>query len=117
MSASRQNSVKGSKTGGPVRPRAMSLQRQTSIVEPAASIVGLPEIDREPSRISRHAPIEERRESESYDDKAEKDTEKVDEATYRAEEVTFPDGGLKVSHLLTLCFSSSDHIGMAMCSG
>jgi hypothetical protein len=83
----------------------MSLQRQTSIVEPAASIVGLPELDRQPSKISRHAPIEERRESESY---SEKDEEKVDEATYRAEEVTFPDGGLKVGHI----FRSLDRSGI-----
>lgn len=100
MSTSRQNSVKISGPGGPVRPRAMSLQRQTSIVEPAASIVGLPELDRQPSKISRHAPIEERRESESGSDKAEKNEENTDGVAYRAEEVTFPDGGLKVSHTL-----------------
>jgi hypothetical protein len=60
-------------------------------------IVGFPEIEREPSKISRHAPIEERRESES----SEKDGEKGEE-TYVAEEVTFPDGGLRVSHHLQL---------------
>jgi len=90
MSAIRHNSLKAPSSS---RPRAVSLQRQTSLVDPAASIVGLPEIEREPSKISRHAPIEERRESQS----SEKDDEKGEE-TYVAEEVTFPDGGLRVSH-------------------
>jgi hypothetical protein len=80
------------------RPRAASLQRQTSLVEPAASIVGLPEIERAPSKVSRHAPIEERRESQCSEDDN-KDDEKGEE-TYVADEVTFPDGGLRVSHTL-----------------
>jgi len=90
MSAPRRDSLKAPSSS---RPRAASLQRQTSLVEPAASIVGLPEIEREPSKISRHAPIEERRESQS----SEKDDEKAEEP-YVAAEVTFPDGGLRVSH-------------------
>jgi hypothetical protein len=90
MNVSRRDSL----TVPSARPRAASLQRQTSLVEPAASIVGLPEIERAPSKISRHAPIEERRESQCSDDK---DDEKGEE-TYVADEVTFPDGGLRVSH-------------------
>lgn len=83
---------------GPYRPRSMSLQRQPSIVEPAASIVTLPEIERGPSRISRHATIHERRESESYSEK-EKDVEgDAAEEAYQAQVATFPDGGLRVSH-------------------
>lgn len=84
---------------GPYRPRSMSLQRQPSIVEPAASIVTLPEIERGPSRISRQATIHERRESESYSEKDEEgDTA---EEAYRAELASFPDGGLRVSHYST----------------
>ena len=82
---------------GPYRTRSVSLVRQPSIVEPAASIVTLPEIERGPSRISRQATIHERRESETYSEKDE-DGEKG-EGTYQAEVATFPDGGLRVSHL------------------
>jgi hypothetical protein len=82
-------------------------------VEPAASIVALPEIEREPSRISRHAPIEERRESQSSD----KDEEKAEEL-YVADEVTFPDGGWRVSTALSSGGKiKADRQGVAVCGG
>jgi hypothetical protein len=108
MSAARRDSLKAPSASS--RPRAVSLQRQTSLIEPAASIVGLPEIEREPSKLSRHAPIEERRESQS----SEKDDEKGEEV-YVADEVTFPDGGMRVSHPLPVG-RDADGLGMAMCS-
>lgn len=76
---------------GPYRTRSASLQRQPSIVEPAASIVTLPELERGPSRVSRQATIHERRESETFSEK----DEEAGEAGYQAEVVTFPDGGLR----------------------
>lgn len=88
----------------PYRARSASLQRQSSIVEPAASVVNLPEIERGPSRISRHETIHERRESGAFSEKDE-DLE-PGEAVYQAEEVTFPDGGLRVSNPLRCSVSS-----------
>lgn len=92
MSQAGPTKVPGS--SAPFRARSASLQRTPSIVEPAASIVTLPEIERGPSRVSRQETIHERRESGAFSDK---DEEAAEDETYRAEEVTFPDGGLKVS--------------------
>ena len=114
MSMSQANPAKLPGSSAPFRARSASLQRTPSIVEPAASIVTLPEIERGPSRVSRHETIHERRESGAF---SEKDEEAVEDGTYRAEEVTFPDGGLKVSSLTARL--AVDRMlslaGMAMC--